>query len=407
MEKESLNTGNINKVVLAYSGGLDTSVIIRWMQDKYGCEVIGYSADLGQQEDLEQVRIKGVKTGASQVIIEDLREVFLNEFCLPALFAGALYEQQYPLATALGRPLIAQKLVETAQRIGADAVAHGSTGKGNDQVRFDVSVMALDPDLEIIAPVRHWEFKSRNEEIDYARKWGIPVEATHDKPYSIDRNIWGISIECGVLEDPWTVPPEDIYQITQSPENAPDNPTILEIGFEKGVPTSIDGKTYPLVHLVEELNRIGGKHGVGRIDMVENRLVGIKSREIYEAPAATILLCAHKELEKLVLDREALHCKQSLSGKYAELVYYGQWFSLLRESLDVFFKNFQQKMTGTIKLKLYKGSVTVVGRKSPHSLYDLGLATYDESDTFDHKAGEAFCKIWGLPYKISSRRKNE
>ena len=400
-----MDTVDIKKIVLAYSGGLDTSVIIRWMQRKYDCEVIGYSADLGQQEDLDQVKSKGLKTGAAEVIVEDLLEVFLNEFCIPALFAGALYERQYPLATALGRPLIAQKMVETAHRVGADAVAHGSTGKGNDQVRFDVSVMALDPDLKIIAPVRHWEFKSRNEEIDYARKWGIPVEATREKPYSIDRNIWGISIECGVLEDPWIEPPADVYQITTSPENAPEKPVILEVGFEKGVPASLDGKTYPLVTLVEELNRIGGEHGVGRIDMVENRLVGIKSREIYEAPAATLLLTAHKELEKLILDRESLHVKQSLSDKYAELVYYGQWFSPLRKSLDAFFKGFQQAMTGTVRLKLYKGSSTVVGRKSPHSLYDLSLATYDDSDTFNHKDGEAFCKIWGLPYKIAAKRK--
>lgn len=394
-----------DKVVLAYSGGLDTSVIIRWMREKYGCEVVGYAADLGQQEDLEHAKDKGLKTGASEIVVEDLRETFLTEFCLPALFAGALYERQYPLATALGRPLIAQKLVEMAHRVGATAVAHGSTGKGNDQVRFDVSIMALDPDLEIIAPVRHWEFKSRNEEIDYAKKWGIPVEATREKPYSIDRNIWGISIECGVLEDPWTAPPDDIYQITQSPEDAPDKPGIIEIGFEQGVPVTIDGKVYPLVALVEELNRIGGEHGVGRIDMVENRLVGIKSREIYEAPGASLLLCAHQELEKLILDREALHCKQTLSGKYAELVYYGLWFSPLRKSLDAFFRSFQENMTGTVRLKLYKGSAVVTGRKSPHSLYDFNLATYDESDTFDHLAGEAFCKIWGLPYKIGAKKK--
>jgi argininosuccinate synthase len=402
-----LSDASIKKVVLAYSGGLDTSVIIRWMRDKYDCEVIGYAADLGQQEDLKPVKDKGIKTGATDVIVEDLREIFLTEYCIPALAAGALYERQYPLATALGRPLIAKKLVETAHRVGADTVAHGSTGKGNDQVRFDVSVMALDPDLQIIAPVRHWEFKSRNEEIDYAKKHEIPVEATREKPYSIDRNIWGISIECGVLEDPWAAPPADIYQITQSPENAPDKPVMLEIGFEKGIPVSLDGKTYPLVKLVEELNKIGGEHGVGRIDMVENRLVGIKSREIYEAPAAAILLNAHQELEKLVLDREALHYKQSLSDKYAELVYYGQWFTLLRKSLDASIKSLQEVMTGTVRLKLYKGNVAVVGRKSPNSLYDLGLATYDESDTFDHKDGEAFCKIWGLPYKIDARRKKK
>jgi argininosuccinate synthase len=400
-----MNKENINKVVLAYSGGLDTSVIIRWMREKYDCEVIGYSADLGQQEDLELVKSKGLQTGATEVIVEDLREVFLTDFCLPALFAGAVYERQYLLATALGRPLIAQKLVETAQRVGADAIAHGSTGKGNDQVRFDVSVMALAPDLKIIAPVRHWEFKSRGEEIDYAQKNGIPVEATREKPYSIDRNIWGVSIECGVLEDPWAAPPSDIYQITQSPENSPNEPAVIELGFEKGVPVFLDGKKYPLVDLVEGLNQIGGEHGVGRVDMVENRLVGIKSREIYEAPAATILLCAHQELEKLVLDREALHYKQSLSDKYAELVYYGHWFSILRKSMDAAIKSFQDVMTGTVRLKLYKGSVTVVGRKSDYSLYDHSLATYDESDTFDHRDGEAFCKVWGLPYKIGAKKK--
>ncbi|NPA15577.1 MAG: argininosuccinate synthase [Deferribacteres bacterium] len=396
---------SIKKVVLAYSGGLDTSVILKWLIEKYGCEVIAFSADVGQQEDLKEVEEKAYKTGASKVYILDLKEEFLTDYCFKALKAQALYEGKYPLGTALNRPIIAKYLVEIAQKEGADAVVHGATGKGNDQVRFEVGVMALDPDLKILAPVRDWEFKSREEELEYAQKHGIPVEVTKEKPYSIDRNIWSISIECGVLEDPWAEPPEDAFLITTSPEKAPDKPEYLTISFEKGIPVAIDGKSYDPVSLVNTLNEIGARHGVGRVDMVEDRLVGIKSREVYEAPGAMILYTAHKELEHLCLDRESFRLKEHLSIKYAELVYYGLWFSPTREALDAFMDTLNERLTGDVRVKLYKGTVTPVGRKSPYSIYDYELATYDAKDAFEHKAGEGFCKIWGLPYKVMARKK--
>ncbi len=396
---------DIKKVVLAYSGGLDTSVILKWLIEKYGCEVIAFSADVGQQEDLKEVEEKAYKTGASKVYILDLKEEFLTDYCFKALKAQALYEGKYPLGTALNRPIIAKYLVEIAQKEGADAVVHGATGKGNDQVRFEVGVMALDPDLKIIAPVREWEFKSREEEIEYAQKHGIPVEVTKEKPYSIDRNIWSISIECGVLEDPWMEPPEDAFLITASPEKAPNEPEYLTVSFEKGIPVAINGKGYDPVSLVNTLNEIGAKHGVGRVDMVEDRLVGIKSREVYEAPGATILYTAHKELEHLCLDRESFRLKEYLSIKYADLVYYGLWFSPTREALNAFMDTLNERLTGEVKVKLYKGTVTPVGRKSPYSIYDYELATYDAKDAFEHKAGEGFCKIWGLPYKVMARKK--
>ncbi|RLD96749.1 MAG: argininosuccinate synthase, partial [Aquificota bacterium] len=310
------------KVVLAYSGGLDTSVIIRWLIDNYGCEVIAFSADVGQQEDMEEVRKKALATGASKVHIYDLKEEFLRDYCFKALKAQALYEGKYPLGTALNRPIISKYLVEVAEKEGADAVAHGATGKGNDQVRFEVSVMALNPDLKCLAPVREWEFRSREEEIEYAQKHGIPVPVTKDKPYSIDLNIWSISIECGILEDPWEEPPEDAYLITKSPHEAPDEPLYLEIDFEGGEPVSLNGEKMDPVSLMLKLNEVGGQYGVGRVDMVENRLVGIKSREVYEAPGATILYAAHRELEHLCLDRETFRFKEYLAVKYAELVYY-------------------------------------------------------------------------------------
>lgn len=397
--------GSIKKVVLAYSGGLDTSVILRWLIEKYGCEVIAFSADVGQQEDLEEVREKALKTGASKAYILDLKEEFLKDYCFKALKAQALYEGKYPLGTALNRPIISKYLVKIAEQEGADAVVHGATGKGNDQVRFEVGVMALNPDLKILAPVRDWEFKSREEEIEYAQKHGIPVEVTKEKPYSIDRNIWSISIECGVLEDPWQEPPEDAYLITVSPEKAPDEPEYVTIGFESGVPKSINGKEYDPVSLVETLNEIGGRHGVGRIDMVEDRLVGIKSREIYEAPGAMILYKAHRELEHMCLDRETFRLKEYLAIKYADLVYYGLWFSPVREGLDAFMEKVNENLTGEVRLKLYKGQIIPVGRKSPYALYEYELATYDAADAFEHKAGEGFCKIWGLPYAVLAKRK--
>ncbi len=396
---------NVNKVVLAYSGGLDTSVIIKYLMESLKCEVIAVICDLGQNEDTGAIRQKALQTGASKVFIRNVTDEFLTDYCLPAMQAHAVYEQKYLLATALGRPLIAKHLVEIAHQEGADAVAHGSTGKGNDQVRFDVSFMALDSSLKILAPVRSWQFNSRQEEMEYARKHNIPVDATLEKPYSIDKNIWGISIECGVLEDPWNEPPQDIYQMTSSVADAPDEAEYVEITFEQGVPLAINNKKLPLRQLVEELNAAGGKHGVGRVDLVENRLVGIKSREIYEAPAGTILMSAHSELERLALDRETMHFKETLSQRYTKLIYDGWWFSPLRESLDAFFANVQKNISGKVRMKLHKGQAYVVGRESPHSLYDFGLATYDREDTFDHLTGEAFCQVWGLPLKVVGDKK--
>jgi argininosuccinate synthase len=398
---------SVNKVVLAYSGGLDTSVIIKWLMEKLKCEVIALICDLGQNENTESIRRKALASGASKAFVRQVAAEFLSDFCLPALQAQAIYEQKYLLATALGRPLIAKHLVEIARQEGAEAVAHGSTGKGNDQVRFDVSVMALDAGLQIIAPVRSWEFKSRREEMEYAQKHNIPVEATVEKPYSIDRNIWGISIECGVLEDPWQEPPEDIYQLTNSPAAAPDEAEYLELDFERGVPTALNGEQLSFIKLVEQLNAQGGKHGIGRVDLLENRLVGIKSREIYEAPAATILYSAHAELERLVLERETSHFKQILSQRYSQLIYNGWWFSPLREALDAFFGQVQQAVSGRVRLKLHKGQAYVVGRQSPNSLYDFSLATYDKEDAFDHLSGEAFCKLWGMPLKVAAQKKKQ
>lgn len=394
---------DMKKVVLAYSGGLDTSVIIKWLKEKYDIEVIAFAADLGQGgEDLEGLREKALKTGASKVYIKDLRDEFVNDFVFPSLCAHALYEAKYPLATALARPLIAKHLVDVALREKADAVAHGSTGKGNDQVRFDVTVMALAPHLEIVTPLRdgEWEFKSRDEEIEYARKHNIPIQATRKKPYSLDKNIWGVSIECGVLEDPWVSPPQDAYQITKNPQKAPNIPTEIEVSFENGLPVSINGKKISPVKLIEQLNIAGGENGVGRIDIVENRLVGIKSREIYEAPAAAILYTAHRALEELCLDRETYHFKETLVTKYSELVYFGLWYSPLREALDAFIKSTQKFVSGTVRLSLYKGSCTVTGRKSQTSLYHHKLATYDKEDIFDHTKARGFVELWGLPLKI-------
>ncbi|MFH0871958.1 MAG: argininosuccinate synthase [bacterium] len=393
----------VNKVVLAYSGGLDTSVMIRWLIEHYGCEVIALAADVGQEEFLEPLREKALKTGASKVYLEDLKDEFARDYCLPVLQANAVYEGKYLLSAAISRPLISKHLVEVARKEEADAVAHGSTGKGNDQVRFEVSVMALAPDLRVLAPVRTWEFKSREEEIEYAKRHDIPVRATKEKPYSIDRNLWGISIECGVLEDPWVEPPADVYIITKAPEEAPDKPRYLEVSFEEGVPVAVDGKEMSVPQLLRSLNQIAGEYGIGRQDLVENRLVGIKSREVYEAPGATVLHIAHRELENLTLDRDTFHFKESLVPRYAELVYYGLWFSPLKGALDAFVKETQRNVSGVVRMKLYKGQCVPVARKSEFSLYDFNLATYDAADTFDHQAGESFCKIWGLPLRVRAR----
>ena len=371
---------DVNKIVLAYSGGLDTSVCIKWLQEKYDAEIIAYSADVGQGGDWEAIEEKALKTGAVDVYIDDLKEEFVTEYAYKALQANAWYEGKYPLATALSRPLIVEKMVEVAHKENADAVAHGCTGKGNDQVRFDVSFRALDPDLEIIAPLREWDFNSRNEEIDYAKENNIPIEATKESPYSIDRNLWGLSIECGQLENPWL---EEAEYVT--------------IDFENGVPVKVNGKQLSPVELVSTLNQIGAKHGVGRIDMVENRLVGIKSREIYEAPAAVMLNQAHQHLEDMTLDRETSHYKRLISEKYGNIIYYGLWYSPLRKAIDGFIRETQGQVQGKVKLKLYKGQSNVVGRESDSSLYQYDLATYDAEDAFEHEAAPGFIKLWGLP----------
>ncbi|MFH1413870.1 MAG: argininosuccinate synthase [Candidatus Omnitrophota bacterium] len=391
----------MKKVVLAYSGGLDTSCIVRWLKEQ-GYEVICFVADLGQGlggEDLEEIEARALAAGASKVYIKDLQDEFVNDFVIPSLKANAIYEGKYLLATALGRPLIAKYLVEIAHKEKAKAVAHGCTGKGNDQVRFEVSIGILDPKLEIIAPVREWEFKSREEEIEYASMYNIPIDVSKKKPYSIDRNLWGVSIEAGVLEDLGQEPPENAYIITKGPTGQYTYPKYIEIHFEKGIPKKLDGKVYRLKTLINHLNEIGGVHGIGRADLVENRLVGIKSREIYEAPAATILHIAHKELESLVLDRETAHFKEIVSLKYSELVYYGLWFSPLKEALDSFVNSTQRRLSGSIKLKLFKANCVPVIRKSSHSLYKKELSTYGKDDKFDQKLAEGFIKLWGLPYK--------
>jgi len=392
----------MKKVVLAYSGGLDTSCAVKWLKGQ-GLEVVCFIADLGQGlgegENFEALEARALAAGATKVYIKDLQEEFVEDFVLPALKAGAIYEGKYLLATALGRPLIAKYLVDIAHKEKAASVAHGCTGKGNDQVRFEVTVGILDQRLEIIAPVREWEFKSREEEIEYALRSNIPIDVTKKKPYSIDRNIWGISIEAGVLEDLMQEPPEDAYLITRSPTHLSTYPKYVEVYFEKGVPKKIDGKTYKLKSLISHLNEVGGFYGVGRTDLVENRLVGIKSREIYEAPAATILHIAHKELESLVLDRELAHFKETVSLKYAELVYYGLWYSALKEALDKFVLATQKYVTGSVRLKLFKGSCIPVGRKSANSLYKKELSTYGKEDKFNQKLAEGFIRLWGMPYQ--------
>ena len=390
------------KIILAYSGGLDTSVAIPWLKEEYKAEVIAVTLDLGQGRELNQIRERAMATGAIRCHVLDVRDEFARDYVLPALQAGAMYEERYPLGTALGRPLIAKKLVEIAHMENATAIAHGCTGKGNDQVRIDVSVRALDPAMTVIAPARVWGM-TRQDEIEYARVRNLPVPTTKSSPYSTDQNLWGRSIECGVLEDPWNEPPDDIYTLTKSPSQAPDTPAYVEIDWEKGVPTVVNGVAMPLTELIDSLETIAGVHGVGRIDMVENRLVGIKSREIYEAPAAVVLHSAHRELEGFVIARDLQRLKQRLSQEYADNIYNGLWFSPTREAIDAFVQNVQQRVTGTVRLKLFKGGCRVVGRKSPFGLYEHSLATYDDGDRFDHSAAEGFIKIWGLPVETAAK----
>jgi len=394
----------VNKVVLAYSGGLDTSVMIPWLKDNYGCEVIAMAADVGQAEELDGLKEKGIKTGASKVYIEDLKKEFVEDYLFKMIKAGAIYEGRYLLGTSIARPLIAKRQVEIAKKEGADAVAHGATGKGNDQVRFELTYMALDPDLKIIAPWREWDIKSRQEEMEYAKKLGIPVPVTKEKPYSSDRNLWHISFEGGILEDPWKEPNDDMFLLSVSPEKAPDKPTYVEITFESGVPVALNNKKMDGVSLVSKLNEIGGANGIGRVDIVENRLVGIKSRGVYETPGGTILMLAHKDLESITLERDTAHYKEGVAIKYAELIYYGQWFSPLKESLDKFIDETQKRVNGTVRLKLYKGSCSVVGRKSPHSLYDPHLATFEKEDVYNQKDAEGFINLFGLPIKMWGRK---
>jgi len=393
----------MQRIVLAYSGGLDTSVAIPWLAGHYTAQIIAVTLDLGQGKELDAVRERALATGAVACHVIDVQEEFAQQYVLPALQANALYEDQYPLATALGRPLIAKKLVEIARREGATAIAHGCTGKGNDQVRLDVGVRALDPTLSVIAPARIWGM-TRADEIEYARARGIAVPATVESPYSTDANLWGRSIECGVLEDPWTEPPEEIFTLTKAPAAAPDVPAYLEVAFEAGVPLAVNGVPMPLTELIHSVGTIAGAHGVGRIDVVENRLVGIKSREVYEAPAAVALHAAHRELEALVVARDLHRLKRDLATRYADLVYNGLWFTPTREAIDAFVASVQTRVTGTVRLKLFKGNLLVVGRTSPFALYEHALATYDAGDQFDHTAAEGFIKIWGLPVEIAARR---
>ncbi|MFC2066481.1 argininosuccinate synthase [Chloroflexota bacterium] len=391
-----------DKVVLAYSGGLDTSVAIKWLREKYNLDVIAFSVDVGNEPDFPAIREKALKLGAVKAVVKDARQDFVENFVFPLLKADAAYEGKYPLATALGRPLIARLLVETAQAEGASAVAHGCTGKGNDQVRFDVSVAALAPDLKIIAPAREWGM-TREETIDYAQRNGIPIPITADSPYSIDQNLWGRSIECGVLEDPWVEPPDDAFIWAKPLAETLDAPDYIEIEFEKGIPVATNGQRMDGITLIQQVNKLAGKHGVGRIDHIENRVVGIKSREIYEAPAAVVLLQAHQALEAMTLSKEQLRFKQSVATEYADLVYSGLWFTSFRHDLDAYIESTQRFVAGTVRLKLFKGSCIVVGRKSPYSLYSHGLATYDKGDIFDQSAAAGFIHIWGLPARTQAQ----
>jgi len=386
------------KIVLAYSGGLDTSVAIKWLQEKYNYDVIAVAMDVGEGKDLDFIKEKALKIGAIKSIVLDVQKIFAEEYLLPALKANALYEGKYPLVSALSRPLIAKLLVETAREEGAVAVAHGSTGKGNDQVRFDVSVQALAPDLKIVAPVREWAM-TRDEEIAYAEEHGIPIPIKKENPFSIDQNLWGRSCEAGVLEDPWVAPPEEAYDLTSSVEKAPELPEEIEITFAKGKPIALNDQALELDQLIVELNKLAGKHGIGRLDLIENRLVGIKSREIYEVPGAMTLITAHQALESLVHPREIAHFKPLIEQKIANVIYEGLWFSPLMDSLQAFVEETQKMVSGKIRLKLYKGHATVVGRKSAQSLYSFELATYNEGDQFDHQAAVGFISLWGLSTK--------
>lgn len=391
-----------DKVVLAYSGGLDTSVAIKWIKDKYGLDVIAVTVDVGNEKDFSTVREKALKVGAVKAMVLDAKKAFVDDYIFPALQSGSLYEGQYPMATSLSRPLMAQLLTEVALQEGATAIAHGCTGKGNDQVRFEVSINALAPKLKIIAPAREWGM-TREETIKYAERNAIPVPVKSGSAYSIDENLWGRSVECGVLEDPWSEPPEEVYAWTKSPAASPDKADYYEIEFDKGIPIAGNGRAMDGVRLITELNELAGKHGVGRIDHVENRLVGIKSREIYEAPAAMSLLTAHQALEAMTLAKDQSRFKAKVALEYADLIYNGLWFTANRQDLAAYVESTQRFVSGTVRLKLYKSKCSVVGRKSPYSLYSHGLATYEKGDQFDQSASPGFIHIWGLPVKTQAR----
>jgi argininosuccinate synthase len=391
-----------DKVVLAYSGGVDTSVAIKWLQEKYNMDVIAFSVDVGNEPDFPAIREKALKLGAIKAVVADAKKAFINDFVFPALKANAMYQGQYPLATALARPLMAKLLVETALKEGAKSVAHGCTGKGNDQVRFDVSVAGLAPELKILAPARDWEM-TRDETIDYAKRHGIPLPVSAESPYSIDQNLWGRSIECGVMEDPWAEPPEDAFIWVKPVDKTPDKAEYVEIEFNKGIPVAVNGKRMDGITLVQTANDLAGKHGIGRVDHIEDRVVGIKSREVYETPAALLLIKAHKAQESLCLSKEQLRFKELVSAEYAALVYEGLWFTGFREDLTAYIESSQRFVSGTVRLKLHKGSLTVVGRKSPYSLYRHELATYDKGDIFDQSASAGFIHLWGLPARIQAR----
>ena len=396
----------INKIVLAYSGGLDTSVAIHWLKNTYKARIIAFCADLGQGEDLKAVKAKAIKTGASKVYVEDLREEFVKDYIFPMLRANAVYEGSYLLGTSIARPLIAKKQIEIAVKENAPSVAHGATGKGNDQVRFELTYYALKPDIHVIAPWREWPFDSRQSLIAYARKYKIPVTATKKKPYSIDQNLFHISFEGGILEDPWQEPPADMYTMIVPPERAPDNSEYVTISYEKGNPVALNYQRMSPARLLGRLNAIAGRNGIGRVDIVENRYVGIKSRGVYETPGGTVLHAAHRALESIVLDREVMHLKESLIQRYAELIYYGYWFSPERKALQNLIDDMQRDVTGTVRVKLYKGSCSVVGRKSPYSLYNPELATFEKEAVYDQKDAEGFIKINALRLKLGALKKS-
>lgn len=391
----------VEKIVLAYSGGLDTSIILRWLKETYKCPVVAYAADLGQGEELDGLKEKAIETGADEVFVEDLKEEFVRDFVFPAIRANAIYESTYLLGTSLARPLIARGQVETARKVGADAVSHGATGKGNDQVRFELGYMALDPALKIIAPWRIWEFRGREDLIAYASTWNIPVPVTKEKPYSSDRNLLHISFEGGILEDIWSEPPEEMFVLSVSPEKAPDKPTYIEMGFREGNPVAVNGKAMGPAELLAFLNDIGGENGIGRVDMVENRYVGMKSRGVYETPGGTILRVAHLAMESVTLDREVMHIRDGLVPRYAEMVYNGYWFSPEREMLQSLMDDTQKNVNGVVRLKLYKGNCIVVGRKSDTTLYDPDFATFEEDVVYDQKDAEGFIRLNGLRLKIA------